>query len=191
MTGSLTSRCKLCDWKYSILQSQPLSAYGSQPSLQSVLLAALLIGCRFPEQLADWCSCGNQLVVGSLQGHELVVRSFLNQKAPGHDSDNVRLLNGRQAMGDNDAGPALSGFVQGLLHSLSRAWKHTREAQIHTQAEPISRSPTQQTHTLYNYSNFTIMHWLLSLECSSASVHRRGLFAPQRGSAFWVGQAFA
>lgn len=75
----------------------------------------------FPEQLADRCPCGNQLVVGSLQGHELVVRSFLDHKAPGHDGDNVRVLNGRQAMGDNDAGPAFSGFVQGLLHRLSQA----------------------------------------------------------------------
>lgn len=70
------------------------------------------------EQLADWCSCGDQLVIGSLQGHELVMRSFLNHKAPGHDSDNVRVLNGGQAMGDNDAGPALSGFVQRFLHGL-------------------------------------------------------------------------
>ncbi len=85
------------------------------------LLAALLIGCCLPERLADWCSRGNQLVVGSLQGHELVVRSFLDHKASGHDGDNVRVLNGGQAMGDNDACPSLSGFVQGFLHCLSQA----------------------------------------------------------------------
>ncbi len=46
------------------------------------------------------------------------MRSFLDHKAPGHDGDDVRVLNGRQAMGDDDAGPTLSGFVQGLLHGL-------------------------------------------------------------------------
>lgn len=49
------------------------------------------------------------------------MRSLLHQEAPGHDGDNVGVLNGRQAMGDNDAGPALSGFIQGLLHRLSQA----------------------------------------------------------------------
>lgn len=49
------------------------------------------------------------------------MRSLLDHEAPGHDGDDVRVLNGGQAVGDDDAGPALSGFVQGILHRLSRA----------------------------------------------------------------------
>lgn len=85
------------------------------------LCAALVIGSSFPEQLADGRSRGNQLVVSSVQGHELLVRSFLNHEAPGHDSDNVRVLNGGQTVSDDDAGPSLSGFVQRMLHGLSCA----------------------------------------------------------------------
>lgn len=75
--------------------------------------------------LADGCSCRNQLVVGSCQRHELVVGSLLNQDAPRHDGDDVRVLDGGQAMGDDDAGPALSGFVQGFLDGLSKSWEYS------------------------------------------------------------------
>lgn len=68
--------------------------------------------------LADGRSRGNQLVVGSFQGHELVVRSLLDHDAPGHDGDDVRVLDGGESMGDDDAGAAFSGFVQGFLHGL-------------------------------------------------------------------------
>ena len=81
-----------------------------------------------PEQLADWCSRGNQLVVGSLQGHELVVRPLLDHVAPGHDGDDVRVLDGGEAMCDDDAGPTFSGFVQRLLHCLSQ--KHEAEFRL-------------------------------------------------------------
>lgn len=93
-------------------------------------MAALLIGSCFSEQLADWCSRGNQLVIGSLQGHELLVRSLLNHEASGHDGDDVRVLDGGQAVGDDDAGPALSGFVQGFLDGLPQTQKQTREAEL-------------------------------------------------------------
>lgn len=71
-----------------------------------------------PQHLADRCSGGDQLVVGSLQVHELVVVSLLYHDAPGHNGDDVGVLDSGQAMGDNDAGATLPGFVQGLLHCL-------------------------------------------------------------------------
>lgn len=46
--------------------------------------------------------------------------SFLDHNASGHDGNDIRVLDGREAMGNDDAGPSLSGFVQGFLHSLSR-----------------------------------------------------------------------
>lgn len=69
--------------------------------------------------------------------------------------------------------------------------KHTHEVaymDTHTQAGAIISSATQ-TQKLYNYSNFTIMCWLLSLECSRGSVLCRGLSAPQHGSAIWAVKA--
>lgn len=48
------------------------------------------------------------------------MRSLLDHEAPGHDGDDVGVLDGGQAMGDDDAGPSLSGFVQGCLHRLSK-----------------------------------------------------------------------
>lgn len=105
-----------------------------------------------PEQLADWCSCGHQLVVGALQGHELVVRSLLYHVAPRHDGDDVGVLDGGQAVGDHDAGPALSGFVQGLLHRLSQSIKKKKNTQrrktasVHLQREPQKEEkPTAET----------------------------------------------
>lgn len=69
------------------------------------------------------------------------MRSFLHQEAPGHDGDNVRVLNGGQAMGDNDAGPSLSGFVQGVLHRLSRGTKaHTHESHQFSRRAPAQAS---------------------------------------------------
>ena len=65
--------------------------------------------------------------------------SLLDDEAPGHDSDNVGVLNGGQAVGDNDAGSALSGFVQSLLHRLSRI-KHTH---THTHMKLSSRNDTR------------------------------------------------
>lgn len=73
----------------------------------------------FLQRLADWCSRGDQLVIGPLQVHELVVCSLLYHDAPGHDSDDVGVLNSGQAVGDHDAGASFPGFVQGLLHCLS------------------------------------------------------------------------
>lgn len=71
-----------------------------------------------PSGLADRRPGGHQLVVRPLQGHELVVRPLLDDEAPRHDGDDVRVLNGGQAMGDDDAGATLPGFVQRLLHRL-------------------------------------------------------------------------
>lgn len=81
-----------------------------------------------PRALADWCSRGHQLVVGPLQSHEVVVGSLLDYVAPRHDGDDVRVLNGGQAMGDDDARPALSGSVQGVLHGLSGRHQSRHEA---------------------------------------------------------------
>lgn len=44
--------------------------------------------------------------------------AFFNQEAPGHDSDDVRVLDGGEAMGDDNAGTAFSSFVQGFLYDL-------------------------------------------------------------------------
>lgn len=70
--------------------------------------------------LADGRSCGDQLVVGALQGHQLVVGSLLDHEAAGHDGDDVRVLDGGEAVGDDDARATLSGLVQRRLHGLQR-----------------------------------------------------------------------
>lgn len=124
-----------------------------------------LLPSLFPQRLADWCSRGDQLVVGSLQVHELVVGSLLYHDAPGHDGDDVGVLDSGQAMGDNNAGATLPGFVQGVLHCLS--------SKTHTDRRKPSPFPPQR---LYNYSNFTVVHWLLSLKCFRGSVRCWALF---------------
>lgn len=80
-----------------------------------------LLAPRFTQRLADWCPRGDQLVVGSIQAHELVVRSLFYHDAPGHDGDDVGVLDRGQAVGDDDARASLPGFVQGVLHRLT--WK--------------------------------------------------------------------
>lgn len=50
---------------------------------------------------------------------------------------------------------------------------HGAQKRTHTKA--IS-SPAERPHKPHNYSNFTIMLWLLSLECFSGSACCRGLF---------------
>lgn len=59
----------------------------------------------------------------------MVMCSLLNHVASGHDSDDVGVLNGGQAVGDYDAGPALSSFVQSLLHRLWRVRRVHRVTQ--------------------------------------------------------------
>lgn len=96
--------------------------------------------------LADGRSGGNQLVVGPLQGHELVVRALLHQEAAGHDGDDVRVLDGGQAVGDDDAGPALSGFVQRLLYRL-----------VDVEGKDTCVKRATLTNEPRNYGNFTIL----------------------------------
>lgn len=70
------------------------------------------VGCTSCQaQLADGRPSGDELVVRPLQGHELVVRSLLDHVASRHDGDDVRVLDGGQAVGDDDAGATFSGFV--------------------------------------------------------------------------------
>lgn len=77
-----------------------------------------LLAPVFLQRLADWCPRCDQLVVGSIQAHELIVRSLLYHDAPGHDGDDVGVLDRGQAVGDDDARATLPGFVQGVLHRL-------------------------------------------------------------------------
>lgn len=83
-------------------------------------------------RLADGRPGGHQLVVRPVQGHELVVRSLLNHVASRHDGDDVRVLDGGQAVGDDDAGAALSGFVQRVLDRLAGEEKNKQTSESHT-----------------------------------------------------------
>lgn len=68
--------------------------------------------------LANGRPRGDQLVVRSIQVHELVVRALLDHDAPRHHGDDVGVLYGGEAVSDDDARPALPGFVQRVLHRL-------------------------------------------------------------------------
>ena len=54
----------------------------------------------------------DQLVVDSLLGHQLIVRALLRHPALLEADDDVRSLDGGQAMGNDDGRPALSGLSQ-------------------------------------------------------------------------------
>lgn len=103
----------------------------------------------FLQRLADWCSRGDQLVVGPLQVHELVVCSLLYHDAPGHDGDDVGVLNSGQAVGDHDAGASLPGFVQGLLHCLS----------THIDRQEASPLPPERCYNLIAISRSCINYY--------------------------------
>lgn len=65
---------------------------------------------------------------------------LLYHDAPGHDGDDVGVLNSGQAMGNDDASATLPGFVQGLLHGLS--------SQTHTERWESSSFPPQRGFTI-------------------------------------------
>lgn len=63
------------------------------------------------------------------------MRSLLDHVASRHDGDDVRVLDGGQAVGDDDAGAALSGFVQRVLDRLADGEKkQTNVSVAHAQA---------------------------------------------------------
>lgn len=78
-------------------------------------------------QLADGRPGGDELVVRPLQGHELVVRSLLDHVASRHDGDDVRVLDGGQAVGDDDTGATFSCFVQCVLDRLAEEGEKKKE----------------------------------------------------------------
>lgn len=129
---------------HSLLKSSVMQTQTDLESLNTDHPHGSLLPSLLQQRLADWCSRGDQLVVGSLEVHELVVGSLFYHDAPGHDGDDVGVLDSGQAMGNNNAGATLPGFVQGLLHCLS--------SKTHTQ-EPSSLRPQR----LYN-CNFTVAH---------------------------------
>lgn len=47
------------------------------------------------------------------------MRSLLDHVAPRHDGDDVRVLDGGQAVGDDDAGATFTGLVQSVLDRLA------------------------------------------------------------------------
>lgn len=55
------------------------------------------------------------------------MRSLLDHVASRHDGDDVRVLDGGQAVGDDDAGATLSGFIQSVLDRLAEEGERERE----------------------------------------------------------------
>lgn len=64
---------------------------------------------------------GDQHVVDSLLREQLLMRPLFDHHSSLEDSDAVCVLDGGQAVGHDDARPALAGMVQRLLHHLERA----------------------------------------------------------------------
>ena len=65
--------------------------------------------------------CGDQHVVDSLLGQQLLMCPLFNHHSSLEDSDAVCVLDGGQTVGHNDTRPALTGLVQRLLNHLERA----------------------------------------------------------------------
>lgn len=82
--------------------------------------------------------------------------SLLDHDAPGHDGDDVGVLDGGQAVGDHDAGATLPGFVQGLLHCLSSE-THTHTA--HTGRQEPSSVPPKRGFTIIAISQSCIDYY--------------------------------
>jgi len=59
-------------------------------------------------RLADGRAGGDQLVVGSIEGHQLVVRSLLDDEALRHHGDDVGALDGGEAVGDGNGCSSLA-----------------------------------------------------------------------------------
>lgn len=105
------------------------------------------------------------------------MRPLLDHEAPRHDGDDVRVLNGGQAMGDDDAGATLSGFVQRFLHRLPRGEKththtHRQEAALairtHTQAGAVISSQRSLTITAISQSCIDYYHQNASVDQHAA-----------------------
>lgn len=71
---------------------------------------------------------GDQHVVDSLLGQQLLVRALLHHHAALEDGDAVGVLDGGQTVRHDDARPAFTGLVQSLLHHLHKK-KKTRVTQ--------------------------------------------------------------
>ena len=55
-----------------------------------------------------------------LLGHQFFMGPLFNHYSLWHDSNDIWVLDGRQTMSNDNAGPTFSGFVQGDLHCLQR-----------------------------------------------------------------------
>ena len=64
--------------------------------------------------------CGDQHVVDSLLGQQLLMCPLFHHHSSLEDDDAVCVLDGGQTVGHNDTRPALAGLVQRLLHHLGR-----------------------------------------------------------------------
>lgn len=74
---------------HSLLKSSVMQTQTDLESLNTDHPHGSLLPSLLQQRLADWCSRGDQLVVGSLEVHELVVGSLFYHDAPGHDGDDV------------------------------------------------------------------------------------------------------
>lgn len=77
------------------------------------------------ERLADWSSSCDEFVVRPLQAHEIVVCALLNYISPRHHSYDVRVLDSRQTVSNDDTSSAFSRFIQSLLYSLANTDEQT------------------------------------------------------------------
>lgn len=64
--------------------------------------------------------CGDQCVVNSLLGQQLLMRPLFHHDSLLQHSDAVCVLDCGQTVGHHDARPAPPGLVQRLLHHLQR-----------------------------------------------------------------------
>lgn len=119
-----------------------------------------LEGCMkpFPVRLADWSSGRDEFVVRPLQAHEIVVCALLDNISSRHHSYDIRVLDSRQTVSNDDTSSAFSCFIQSLLYSLA----HRR-----TNIDWMSSHTTNKQWK----SSKTCAFWLtFSLSVSSAEV---------------------
>lgn len=84
---------------------------------------------------ANWGSSSNKFPVGSFHGHKFIMSAPFNDESLGHDSNDVSVLDGGQAVGNDDAGAPFSGFIQRCLHSLKATKCQNKNVQIQQGSE--------------------------------------------------------
>lgn len=77
----------------------------------------LLQCCRI---LADRGSCWDKFIISSSLGHQFIVCAFFYDRPTRHHRYDVSILDGRQAVSDDDTSSSFSGFVQSRLDGLQK-----------------------------------------------------------------------